>query len=68
MTQTSESYRENALAALIEAESTTLPNVRARALEVAAKWTAMANQLEWVEEQGRLRLGAVNPRLKVPNE
>ena len=51
-----DSYRRNAVAALAEAEQATLPNVRARAVEVAARWTEMADQLEWVEEQGRFRM------------
>jgi hypothetical protein len=53
-----DSYRRNAEAARIEAELATLPKVRARAAEVAARWTEMADQLEWVEEQGRLRMEA----------
>jgi len=50
-----DSYRRNAEAARLDAERATLPNVRARALDAAARWTEMADQLEWVEEQGRLR-------------
>ncbi len=62
MTQLLESYRRNADAARIEAERATLPKVRARAVEVAARWTEMAEELEWVEEQREIRLGAVTHR------
>ena len=62
MSQLLDSYRKNAEAARLEAERSTLPNVRARAIEVAAKWNAMAEELEWVEEQRELRLGAVTHR------
>ena len=58
------SYRKNAEACRLEAENSTLPNVRARAIDVAARWAEMAEQLEWVEEQGRLRMGAVVTRVK----
>ena len=68
MTQTAESCRENAQAALIEAEGATLPKVCARSLEAAAKWTPMADRLDWVEEQSRIRLGLVNTRMKVSDE
>ncbi|GAC1585555.1 MAG: hypothetical protein NVS3B5_19960 [Sphingomicrobium sp.] len=63
-----DSYRRNAETCRIEAECSPLPNVRARAREAAVRWLEMAERLEWVEEQGRIRLAAVNPRLKVPNE
>ena len=55
-----DSYRRNAVAALAEAEQATLPNVRTRAVDVAARWTEMADQLEWVEEQGRIRAEAAS--------
>ena len=58
-----DSYRKNAETARVEAERSNLPNVRARAIEVAARWTAMAEELEWVEEQRELRLGAVTHRV-----
>ena len=51
-----ESYRRNAASAQVEAERSILPNVRARAAEAAARWSEMADRLEWVEEQGRLRI------------
>ena len=51
-----DSYRRNAQAARIEAERASLPNVRARAAEAAARWSEMADRLEWVEEQGRHRI------------
>ena len=51
-----ESYRRNAASANAEAERSDLPNVRARAAEAAARWTEMADRVEWVEEQGRIRL------------
>ena len=51
-----ESYRRNAASAHVEAERSILPNVRARAAEAAARWLEMADRLEWVEEQGRLRI------------
>ena len=50
-----DSYRKNAKAAQIEAQRSALPNVRARAIENVARWTEMADRLEWVEEQGRIR-------------
>ena len=52
-----DSYRKNAAAALIEAERSTLPNVRQRAALAAERWSEMAERLEWVEEQGRIRSG-----------
>ena len=55
-----DSYRRNAEAARIEAERATLPNVRARAAEAAARWSEMADRLEWVEEQGRVRIDTTN--------
>ncbi|GAC1577201.1 MAG: hypothetical protein NVS3B5_09200 [Sphingomicrobium sp.] len=36
------------------------PNVRARAIDVASRWTQMAEQLEWVEEQSQIRLDAAS--------
>ena len=63
-----DSYRKNAEACRSEAERSTLPNVRARAINVAARWTEMAERLEWVEEQGRLRVGAVATRAKQQDE
>jgi hypothetical protein len=51
-----DSYRKNAEAARLEAERTDLPRVRARAIDVAARWTEMADQLERAERQGRIRL------------
>ena len=63
-----DNYRKNAEAARVEAERATLPNVRARAAAVAARWTEMAQVLQGVEAKGRIRLGAVNPRLKVSDE
>ena len=59
-----DSYRRNAEAARIDAEQATLPNVRARAFDVAARWTEMADQLAWVEREGRLRAGATVKRVK----
>ena len=53
-----ESYRRNAASAQVEAERSILPNVRARAAEAAARWSEMADRLEWVEEQGRVRIEA----------
>ena len=52
-----ESYRKNAAASRIEAKQSTLPNVRQRAALAAERWSEMADRLEWVEEQGRLRAG-----------
>ncbi len=63
MSQLLDSYRKNAEAARLEAERSTLPNVRARAIEVAAKWKAMADELEWVEEEREIRLGSVTQRV-----
>lgn len=59
-----DSYRRNAAASLIEAELAVLPNVRARAIDVAARWTEMGDRLEWIEEQGRLRSEATVKRPK----
>ena len=56
-----DSYRKNAADARNEAESTPLPNVRARAQFAAERWSEMADRLERVEEQGRFkRAGAQN--------
>lgn len=58
-----ESYRRNAASAQVEAQRSILPNVRARAAEAAARWSEMADRLEWVEEQGRIRIeAAAEPR------
>jgi len=53
-----DSYRRNAAAAHQEAEQASLPNVRARAIDAAARWSELAEKLEWVEEQGRSRTNA----------
>ena len=53
-----ETYRKNAAAAELEAQRSTLPNVRAQAVEAASRWTEMADRLEWVETQGRARSDA----------
>ena len=63
-----DSYRRNAEAARIEAEGATLLNVRARAVEVAARWTEMAEQLKWVEEQRDIRLSAVITRVSAHDD
>ena len=55
MSHTLDSYRRNSAAARLEAENATLPNVRARASEAADRWQDMADRLEWVEEQSRLK-------------
>ncbi len=57
-----DSYRKNAEAARLEAERSALPNVRARAVKVAARWTEMADQLAWVEREGRLRAEATRTK------
>lgn len=54
------SYRRNADAARVQAATAILPNVRARAAQAAIKWQDMADKLEWVEEQGRLRIEAAS--------
>ena len=59
-----DSYRKNAQAARAEAERSTLPNVRTRAIDVAARWTEMADQLAWTEREGRLRADATAKRPK----
>lgn len=41
-----DSYRQRAQEQLDEAEAATLPNVRARALHAAERWTLMAEQAE----------------------
>ena len=56
-----DSYRKNAEAARVEAEGATLPNVRARAVEVAVRWAEMADRLQWVEEQSRARSASGTP-------
>jgi hypothetical protein len=64
-----DSYRKNAEAARLEAERTSLPNVKARAIDVAARWAEMADQLAWVEREHRQRMNAtvkrLNPRATV---
>ena len=60
-----DSYRKNAEAARVEAERATLPKVRARAIDVAARWTEMADQLAWVEREGRSRADATVKRAKL---
>ena len=55
-----DSYRRNAAAAHLEAERATLPNVRARAIEAAARWSEMADKLEWVETPGRAKADAAS--------
>lgn len=59
MSQLLDSYRRNAQAARSEAEKSPLPNIRARASLAADTWTEMADRLEWVETQGRLREAAI---------
>jgi hypothetical protein len=49
-----DSYRKYAAVACIEAEQSTLPNVRERAALAAEGWSEMADRLDWVEAQGRL--------------
>jgi hypothetical protein len=61
-----DTYRKNAEAARAEAERSTLPNLRARAIEVAARWTEMADQLASAERQGRLRADATVKRQPKP--
>ena len=63
MSHNLDSYRKNAIAARAEAKATSLPNVRARATEAAAKWEDMAEELESVEAQREIRLGAVIRRV-----
>lgn len=58
MSQLLDSYRRNAETARLEAERTTLPNVRARAAEAAIRWSDLADKLQWVEEQSGIRLDA----------
>ena len=53
-------YRKNAATANLEAQRSTLQNVRARAVEAAARWSEMADRLGWVEEQGRVRIEATD--------
>ena len=53
MSHNLDSYRRNAEAARSEAEKTKLPNVRAKSVEAAARWTELADRLERVEEQTR---------------
>ena len=55
-------YRKNAATANLEAQRSTLPNVPARGVEAAARWAEMADRLEWVEEQGRVKIDAVVSR------
>ncbi|GAC1575505.1 MAG: hypothetical protein NVS3B5_06560 [Sphingomicrobium sp.] len=51
-----DSYRRNAEEARTEAERSSLPNVRARAVEAAARWSELADRLERVEKQSKMRL------------
>lgn len=55
-----DSYRRNAEAARTEAERASLPNVQARAIEATAIWLELAERLEWVETQGRIRMDAAS--------
>ena len=55
-------YRKNVAAAVLEAQRSTLPNVKSRAKEASARWAEMADRLEWVEEQGRVKIDAVVSR------
>ena len=48
-----DSFRYNAAAARTEAETATLPNVRAKAAEAALRWSELAKRLERVEEHTR---------------
>jgi hypothetical protein len=50
-----DSYRRNAEAARIEAQRANLANVRKRAADAADIWLALADRLEWVEQQQRAR-------------
>ena len=50
-----DSYRRNAESARLEAERTTLPNVRERAAKAEATWTDLANRLQKVEDNQRAR-------------
>lgn len=59
-----DSSRRNAEAARTEAERSTLPKVRARAIDAAARWTEMAEDLAGVEREGRLRADATVKRSK----
>ena len=60
MSHNLDSYRKNAAAARIEATAASLANVRARAAEAAARWEEMADKLEWVEEQSRIKRNAAH--------
>ena len=55
-----DSYRRNAEASRLEAERSTLPNVRARAVDAATIWSELAERLEWVETQSRIRIDAAS--------
>jgi hypothetical protein len=48
-----DSYRRNFEAARLEAEQSSLPNVRNRAARAAESWKAMAERLEQVEANKR---------------
>lgn len=48
-----DSYRKNAEAAEVEAQTSSLPNVAERAARVAEKWTELAQALERVEANKR---------------
>lgn len=54
------SYRRNADAARVQAATASLPNVRARAAQAAIRWHDLADKLDWVEEQGRIRIEAAS--------
>ena len=55
MSQLLDSYRRNAETARLDAERTTLPNVRARAEKAAETWTDLADRLKRVEDHQRER-------------
>ena len=63
-----ESYRKNAEASLLEAERAALPNVRRRATEAASIWTGLADKLEWVETQSRLKTLAALDNQLIPHD
>jgi hypothetical protein len=58
-----ETYRSNAAAARLEAESTNLPKVRQRSIEAAVVWERLAERLASAQSRQRERDALIVSRL-----
>lgn len=58
-----ETYRSNATAARLEAESTNLPKVRQRSIEAAEVWERLAERLASAQARQRERDAMIVPRI-----